>query len=191
MENTEILKILKSAQPYYSEMDNVYQEIVSIDMEKANCKRGLSGGEIALGIVLMIFLYCIPGIIYLCVKSKKNKRQYQDKIMALENQKQILLTKAENIMHNLLNTGINELYQPEIWTNTTDMNYIYSYFVSGRADTVKESLNLLAEEKHRFRMEGMQSEMLSLQHKTNQQLFWGNMINTATALEVGQIRRKF
>lgn len=190
MEKTEIIKILNSAKPYYQEMDNIYQEIVSLDNQKTTCRKSMSAGQIILGTCLTLFLCMVPGIIYFCVKGSQIKKQNDQRVTALENQKQILLNKAQSIIGGLQKTGISNLYQSEIWTNPHDMNYIYSYFSSGRAETVKESLNLLAEDKHRDKMENMQAQMLDLQNKANQQLFWGNMINAGNAMQLSSINRK-
>lgn len=60
---------------------------------------------------------------------------------------------------------LDELVSPEL-RNRADVAALLRYLEYGRADDMKEAQNLLAEEKHRQRMEAMAEEMLRLTKET-------------------------
>lgn len=182
MEKKEILTILTAAKPYYHDMEIINQDALLLDEEEKKIPKGMSRNQILIGICLTIFLYFIPGIIYFCIVSSKASKQTQQRREEINTQKQMLIDRAESVIANLRETGINQLFPQEIWGNLYDMQHIYSFFELGRADSIKEALNLLEESNHRARMENMQGQMLQQQQQTNQQLFWGNMINAGNAL---------
>ena len=48
---------------------------------------------------------------------------------------------------------------PKDYATPTCINSIYNYLVNGRADSMKEALNLFEEEQHRWRLEANQQKM--------------------------------
>lgn len=48
---------------------------------------------------------------------------------------------------------------PQDYATPTCIYSVYNYLVNGRADTLKEALNLFEEEQHRWRVEANQQKM--------------------------------
>lgn len=81
---------------------------------------------------------------------KKKNEEYQEAITALEEDIATLdQRRSELVSWNVF---------PSIYTNTEAMSWFYEYFASDRVDTVREAINLYAQE----------SQMLRLQEKLDQ-----------------------
>ena len=72
---------------------------------------------------------------------------------------------------------------PEDYFNMDDLYLLYSYLETYRADNFKEAANLLAEEKHRERMEYNQEVMLSSLATIKDNVRYQSVIQTIQLLE--------
>ncbi len=183
---TYISKILNSAKPSF---DRMYQLLISYaEMEgELNAKRvereqGLSLKEGVITFLLGI-CYILPGVIYYRTKKKSKESRLNEEISMLENKLSEYDKELKNLANIIMKTGITNIL-PEKYLNPVDrvVNYLLDYFNSGRADSLKEALNLYEEDSHRLRMEQMQNEALMQSQEQSRLLRYNNIINAANAI---------
>lgn len=77
---------------------------------------------------------------------------------------------------------------PATYFNKNDLYLLYSYLETYRADTFKEAANLLAEEKHRERVEYNQQVMQRSLNSIEANARYQSVVQTIHLLETGKIR---
>ncbi len=186
MDKQEVIQILNSAKPSF---DRMYQLLISYaEMEgELNAKRiereqGLSLKEGVITFLLGI-CYILPGVIYYRTKKKSKESRLNEEISMLENKLSEYDKELKNLANIIMKTGITNIL-PEKYLNPVDrvVNYLLDYFNSGRADSLKEALNLYEEDSHRLRMEQMQNEALMQSQEQSRLLRYNNIINAANAI---------
>ncbi len=102
--------------------------------------------------VVLILLFCSPGTGLILLYVFRNIKRTKDLSSALIRYHQL----AEELT-NHYNAYINCPIGPE-YTNPSNLDVVRRTIISGRADTVKEALNILVEDAHRSRMEDLSLE---------------------------------
>ena len=186
MNTKEIIQVLSLAEPIYDEMYASIIQLVSVQ-EKLTQKETEKNHPLGVANwVITIFLGCFyifPGVIYYMYCKKKRVQEIESEIAALQDQLQTLNNTLQQQVELIRQTGIQNIL-PEQYLNPADQSvkYILNYLQTGRADTLKEAMNLFEEEKHRINMENMQNEALKQAQANGKMLFYGNMINAANAI---------
>lgn len=186
MNTNEIIKILSQAEPIYDEM---YETIIQLSSVQENLTQKETEKDNPMGVtnwIITIFLglfYIIPGVIYYKNYTKSRIRTLEGEIAVLRDQFQTLSNSLQQQIELVRQTGVQDIL-PEQYLNPVDQSvkYILGYLRSGRADNLKEAMNLFEEEKHRINMESMQNEALQQAKANGKMLFYGNMINAANTI---------
>lgn len=186
MNTNEIIQILSLAKPIFDEMYTSVIQVVSVQ-EKISQKEAQKNHPLNVtNWIITIFLGCfyiLPGVIYYMYCKKKRVQELESEITALQEQLQTLNNTLQQQVESARQTGIQNIL-PEQYLNPADQSvkYLLNYLQTGRADTLKEAMNLYEEEKHRINMENMQNEALKQAQANGKMLFYGNMINAANAI---------
>lgn len=173
MEKQELIKKLIHVESLLVSLENSHNELLKIEEMIANHtakKEHLpTFGQRCLRVFLLC-CYIIPGIIYsISLKHNINKT-----IQECEEQIYILQKRAQELKYELVTkydeitaSGILNILSEE-YMQSNLLNKLISYLRLGRADTMKEALNLLEEEFHRNNIEYIQHQVLSeLKHNNN------------------------
>jgi len=180
MEKQEIISILKKAEPIFSKMYNMLTQYYSIESEmnakKAERQSGLGAGHWVVTFILGCF-YIFPGIIYYKVVKKNRNNRLDEEILALEKSLSRYDGELNNLVKDAVETGIQNIL-PEEYLNPENraVTYLLSYLQSGRADSLKEAMNLFEEDKHRMNMERMQNQVLEQSRLNGQELRYNNIL---------------
>lgn len=186
MDKNSIINILTQAKPIYDAMYPVIIEYCKVEesiMQKEELKNQILGvGHLIVSLMLSSSLI-FPGVIYYkCIKKYRNNK-IDAEIAVLKNKILQLSSMLQTYIEAIRQTGIQDIL-PEQYLNPVEhsVKYILGYLETGRADNLKEAMNLFEEEKHRINMEYMQNETLQQTRINGQMLFWGNMINATNAI---------
>lgn len=102
---------------------------------------------------------------------KKKKIYYNKKISNI--QAEIDLLQSENQLIYESNSDLFSLI-PEYYRYPIAITYFYQALINGRADSLKEAINLFEEQLHRWKIENYQQQLLEIQ---NQQKVYLEKIN--------------
>ena len=165
MDKKELIQFLGNVKPLFDTLRNSYEQYERVEeqiaVKESQKKTKLSGGQI-IGVIAGCFFYIAPGIIYYFYAQNSNKKQnelLEKDIQLLMDQRNAITDDLTNQIQTIQQTGIQTIL-PEQYLDATALDYIYGYLIGGRADNIKEALNLFEEEKHRLNMENMQYESL-------------------------------
>ena len=194
----DVMRTARQCTPYYASFNNLQQQIemeASRSYENTRWKKVFRIGlpvALIIGIPFLLFMdqpgylptalpvwLLIGGWIYACVriraKDEKNlawqQRQGAESVKRWREQQQKLLLRMEEIYQQ---SEIKDFF-PQEYLYEDAVSRIISYIKTGRADTMKESLNLYESEMHRIRLEESQKQQFAaiqlgnkLQRKTGQ-----------------------
>ena len=187
MDKKELIQFLGNVKPLFDTLRNSYEQYERVEeqiaVKESQKKTKLSGGQI-IGVIAGCFFYIAPGIIYYFYAQNSNKKQnelLEKDIQLLMDQRNAITDDLTNQIQTIQQTGIQTIL-PEQYLDATALDYIYGYLIGGRADNIKEALNLFEEEKHRLNMENMQYESLKQAQINNKLTMYGNIINAANAI---------
>lgn len=186
MNTKDIIQILSQAKPLYDAMYETIVQLTSVQetltQKETERDKPMNIGNWIVTIILGFF-YIIPGVIYYKYCKKSRIQKLDSEISTLRNQFQTLNNSLQQQIELVRQTGIQDIL-PEQYLNPVDQSvqYILSYLQTGRADSLKEAMNLFEEEKHRINMENMQNEALQQAKANGKMLFYENMINAANTL---------
>lgn len=186
MEKQEVIKILTDAKPFFDRMHTILTQYYPIESE-LNAKRMERQNGLGIGhwiaTIFLCFFYIFPGIIYYNAVKKSRNRNLDEEIASLESRIKAYDSELNTLVNSAIKTGISNIL-PEQYLNPDEqaVNYILTYLQSGRADSLKEAMNLFEEEKHRLNMERMQNQALEQSRVNSQLLRYNNFINAANTL---------
>ncbi len=192
--------------PLFNNYFKYYQEIINVKTQihnQAHQKNNVSliyllVGPIMLSIALILIIACIalssdpsfdvapvfvlfacflgiPGIIMLFVGIQKRK-EAPGNIDKLNNKLRELAKNASNTYQSIMTT-IPEL--PKEYYYPAAINYINKVLKTNRADNMRQALAMLDEETHRWKMEAMAKQNLTIQQQQNAALnaiWWQNFL---------------
>lgn len=181
MEKQEVISILRNAEPIFSRMYNILAQCESVETQ-LNIKKDERQSGLGLGHwIAAFFLCCIyifPGIIYYNVVKKNRNNRLDEEILSLEKSLEKYEAEFRNLVNDAKKTGIFNILPAEyLDPDDRAVSYILSYLQSGRADSLKEAMNLFEEEKHRLNMERMQNQALEQSRLNSRLLKYNNIIN--------------
>lgn len=178
-------ELLEATYDLYTAYEQVSYEIYEIEQKKGNFRHGLTTMQKVMMIVLFPLSYGIGTIIYYFYAKSKNQKhneQLNSQFRKLENLKNKQQTFVNEILecHKCFNEcgGLN---LPMKYFHPTALKSFDNYFRTGRADSLKEAMNLFEAEQHRLNMENMQNEALRQAQIANNLAIQGNAINAANA----------
>ena len=167
----ESMEQLRDMYNYFSVKEAAYEELINLDIELSSPIQVSNKGKIW-GLILTIFGSCCvplaiaahsieafiaviiilgPGIFLLTSRSRKIKRIQLDR----ENKRQRMQVIAEDVVAHYNNYGPCPIGVE--FTDPKSLEALYEVIRSGRADTLKEAINVLAADNHMAEMERLQS----------------------------------
>lgn len=123
-------------------------------------------------ITLVVALVFSPVFIFILIKinarlfdkiREKDENRRRNLNEEFENKERLLNSKRVHLneLINIISAKINIV--PPNYQYLMAIEYMYSYFCNGRADTIKEAVNLYEEELFRIRQEQRSEQLLELQ----------------------------
>lgn len=169
----------------YHEYEATCYEIAEIEKGQLAYRERLTTMQKVMMVVLFPLSYGIGTIIYYFYAKSKNKKFNLDitkklqRLEELEKDKntyidEILACQKAFCMHSGVNIPVR-YFQPAA------LNAFKDYFYTGRADDLKEAMNLYEEEQHRMNLENIHSEALRQAQIANNLALQANEINAANA----------
>lgn len=103
--------------------------------------------------------------------TKKTKKYYDKKISGIQAEINLLQSETQFIYES--NSHLFS-FIPEYYRYPIAITYFYQALINGRADSLKEAINLFEEQLHRWKIENYQQQLLEIQ---NQQKVYLEKIN--------------